>query len=76
MDKHSIGLNAGIIWRILSDNVQRTYDELKKESGLSERDLNAAIGWLAREDKIEFEPLPEKDGVAVLIKIKNNKYFF
>ena len=72
MDKHSIGLNAGIIWRILSDNVQRTYDELKKESGLSERDLNAAIGWLAREDKIEFEPLPEKDGVAFFNHINNN----
>ena len=71
MDKHSIGLNAGIIWRILSDNVQRTYDELKKESGLSERDLNAAIGWLAREDKIEFEPLPEQDGVAFIIHFNN-----
>ena len=71
MDKHSIGLNAGIIWRILSDNVQRTYDELKKESGLSERDLNAAIGWLAREDKIEFEPLSEKDGVAFIIHFNN-----
>lgn len=71
MDKHSIGLNAGIIWRILSDNVQRTYDELKKESGLSERDLNAAIGWLAREDKIEFEPLPEKDEVAFFVHFNN-----
>ena len=71
MDKHSIGLNAGIIWRILSDNVQRTYDELKKESGLSERDLNAAIGWLAREDKIEFEPLPEKDEVAFVVHFNN-----
>lgn len=71
MDKHSIGLNAGIIWRILSDNVQRTYDELKKESGLSERDLNAAIGWLAREDIIEFEPLPEKDEVAFIVHFNN-----
>ena len=71
MDKHSIGLNAGIIWRILSDNVQRTYDELKKESGLSERDLNAAIGWLEREDKIGFELLKEKDGVAFIIHFNN-----
>ena len=28
---------------------------LKQASGLSDRDLNAAIGWLAREDKIDFD---------------------
>lgn len=28
---------------------------MKKVSGLSDRDLNAAIGWLAREDKIDFD---------------------
>ncbi|GAA6256172.1 winged helix-turn-helix domain-containing protein [Bacteroides sp. f07] len=71
MDKHSIGLNAGIIWQILSDNVQRTYDELKKECGLSDCDLNAAIGWLAREDKIEFEPLPQKNEIAFIVHFNN-----
>lgn len=71
MDKHSIGLNAGIIWRILSDNVQRTYDELKTESGLSERDLNIAIGWLARENNIEFEPLPKTNEIAFIVHFNN-----
>ena len=28
---------------------------MKKASGLSDKDLNAAIGWLAREDKIDFD---------------------
>ena len=27
----------------------------KRASELSDRDLNAAIGWLARENKIDFE---------------------
>ena len=40
MDKKFIGLNAGIIWRIISDQQKWKY---------------AAIGWLAREDKIEIE---------------------
>ena len=27
---------------------------MKKATGLSDRELNAAIGWLARENKIQF----------------------
>ena len=55
MDKHQIGLNAGIVWHLLNNNKRWTYGELKEASGLSDRDLDAAIGWLAREDKIDFD---------------------
>lgn len=55
MNKYQIGTNAGIVWRILSDNSHWDYEKLKEVSGLSDRDLNAAIGWLAREDKIDFD---------------------
>ena len=55
MNKYQIGVNAGIIWHLLNDNNCWTYCELKNASGLSDRDLNAAIGWLAREDKIDFD---------------------
>ena len=55
MNKYQIGLNAGVIWHLLNDNKRWNYCELKKASGLSDRDLNAAIGWLAREDKIDFD---------------------
>lgn len=71
MNKHSIGFNAGVVWRILSDNVRRTRDELKRESGLSDGDLNAAVGWLACEDKIEFEALPGKNEVAFIVHFNN-----
>ena len=54
MNKNQIGTNAGIVWKLLSDNAHWEYDKLKHASGLSDRDLNAAIGWLAREDKIDF----------------------
>ena len=57
MNKHQIGLNAGIIWHLLNNNERWTYCKLKEASGLSERDLDAAIGWLAREDKIDFNRL-------------------
>jgi len=57
MDKISIGNHAGIIWKILCDNNRWSYQHLKAVTGLPDRDLNAAIGWLARENKIEFEEI-------------------
>lgn len=59
MDKRSIGANAGLVWRLLDNNRRWEYNELKIASGLSDHDLNAAIGWLARENKIEFKTDPE-----------------
>ena len=55
MDKHIIGENAGVIWRLLNNGERWEYESLKAASGLSDRDLNLAIGWLARENKIFFE---------------------
>ena len=47
MNKTQIGENAGIVWNILKDNKHWEYEQLKEISGLSDRELNAAIGWLA-----------------------------
>lgn len=55
MNKDSIGTNAGIFWRIMDNHMSWNYAELKEKSGLSDKDLCAAIGWLARENKIEFD---------------------
>lgn len=55
MDKHQIGVNAGKVWKLLNDNKRWSYCDFKRASELSDRDLNAAIGWLARENKIDFE---------------------
>lgn len=55
MDKHIMKLNASVIWHLLSDQKKWSYQELKSASKLSDRDLNASIGWLAKENKIEFE---------------------
>ena len=54
MNKSEIGLNAGKVWQLLSDNAKWSYGTLKKKSGLKDKDLGAALGWLAREDKIEM----------------------
>ena len=57
MDKHIIGENAGILWRLLNTDAHKKWQlaEIKKSTGLDDLELASAIGWLAREDKIQFE---------------------
>lgn len=57
MNKEKIGESAGIVWRTLHNN-KYSWKELVKATGLNPLELAAAIGWLAREDKISF--LPER----------------
>ena len=55
MKKKLIGTNAGIVWNLLNNSQKWSVAQLKEASGLSEREIYAAIGWLARENKIEIE---------------------
>lgn len=55
MDKNSIRTNADIIWQLMTYNMSWYYRDLKEKSNLSDKDLWASLGWLARENKIEFE---------------------
>lgn len=56
MNKVEIGYCAGQIWTLLSSNNGKcSYDELKKKSNMPGTQFDAALGWLSREDKIEFE---------------------
>ena len=48
-----IGKNAGIVWRALSEEKSgMSFDALDSKVSLSVFDTAAAIGWLARENKI------------------------
>lgn len=55
MNKKSIGTNAGIIWSLLNNNQRWNIKQLCNNSGLSEKEVYSAIGWLARENKVEIE---------------------
>ena len=73
MNVQSIGENAGIIWRLLqSENRKWDYLEIKKATGLPDRYINAAIGWLAREGKVFFE---ENEGCTRVSLHPVNVYF-
>ena len=49
-----IGTNAGKVWTALHEGGCQSAKELKKAVKLTEKDLYAAFGWLAREHKISL----------------------
>ena len=55
MEKKRIGSNAGKVWRILNEKGEQSMFTLCHELGLTFEDVAIAIGWLARENKIEIK---------------------
>ncbi len=53
MLNEKIGNNAGLVWAAL-ENGEQNVKAVKKATKLSEKDLNMAFGWLAREGKLNF----------------------
>ena len=47
-----IGSHAGRVWKILDIWGDVDYDSMKRLADLNDTALHAALGWLAREDKI------------------------
>ena len=53
--KEKIGTDAGCLWNFLNENEPKTVKELKKLAKMTDKEIYAAIGWLAREEKLHFE---------------------
>lgn len=69
MNKDIIGLNAGKVWEALSVADALGVKQLKKVTKLKDKELFAALGWLAREDKIAIatDDKDEKEFIISLI---------
>jgi hypothetical protein len=61
-----IGETAGKVWQALSDEGPHTVVQLKKKLKVSNELLFFALGWLAREDKIDM--VPAKSGFRVQLR--------
>ena len=61
-----VGETAGKIYQALSSGGPQTVSQLKKKLDGSGELLNFALGWLAREDKIEM--VQEKKNIHVQLK--------
>lgn len=48
------GKNAGLVWRALNEKGRLGLRELSKHTDLSMLEVNGAIGWLARENKVRI----------------------
>lgn len=72
MNTETIGLWAGLVWNALNEADALGLKQLKKITKLKEKELYAAIGWLAREDKITIDvnPEDEKDFIFALVQDK------
>jgi hypothetical protein len=53
--KEKIGNDAGRIWNVLHEEGTKGVKELKKSTKLTEKEIYAAVGWLAREEKLLFD---------------------
>jgi hypothetical protein len=48
------GINAGAVWSYLNESGKKSLKDVKKAAGkLTDKDVYAALGWLAREGKID-----------------------
>ncbi len=55
MQKNDIGENAGKIYRALESKGAMEITSVQKEAKISDSGIfNQAVGWLARENKIDF----------------------
>jgi len=53
--KEKIGSDAGLVWKVLDAQGEKSVKELKKATKLVDKEIYAAIGWLAREEKLVFK---------------------
>ena len=61
-----VGETAGKIWHLLSDEGPQTFAQLKKKLNGSGELVSFAVGWLAREDKVDITH--EKKTVKLALK--------
>ena len=65
---HYIGSNAGLVWNALDKLGKMDVKQLKKVTKIStEKDVYAALGWLAKEGKLTFD----YDDKTLLISLQN-----
>jgi len=65
MFTEKIGTNAGLIWAAL-ENGELNVKAVKKATKLAEKDLNLALGWLAREGKVTFKEVEGELFIALV----------
>lgn len=72
MNTDIIGANAGKVWQALDAAQAMSVKQLKKVTKLKDKEVYAAIGWLAREDKLQIDTDPS-DPKEYIISLAQDK---
>ena len=74
MLKNDIGIDAGVIWHLLSENGRLSVREIGEHTSYREGLIFMSLGWLARENKIRILDI---DGrlFAELDNVHNETYY-
>ncbi|MBD5331846.1 MAG: winged helix-turn-helix domain-containing protein [Paramuribaculum sp.] len=67
MNTELIGTWAGLVWTALSEADVLGTKQIKKMTKLKEKEICAALGWLAREGKVAFEE--SGDDKEILVRL-------
>ncbi len=70
MNTEKIGTDAGTVWVALNGADALGIKQLKKITKLKDKEVFAALGWLAREGKITInqDPEDEKELIIALVQ--------
>ena len=67
MNTENIGTWAGFVWNALNDSKKAlNLKDLRKASKLKVNELHCALGWLAKEGKLDFKE--GKDDIEVSLR--------
>ena len=72
MNTETIGMYAGSVWVALNNADALGVKQIKKMTKRKDKEVFAALGWLAREGKIDILPDPE-DEKELIISLTDNK---
>ncbi len=67
MTVEEIGTYAGLVWKALAEENCNSLKTIKKATKLKEKEICAAIGWLAREGKIRISTAEDPKEIDIVL---------
>lgn len=74
MRQMEIGINAGILWKLLADKGMLSLKELSENTNFDVLSIGMALGWLSKENKLNFIEKDETMYVE-LLNVPNDIYY-
>ncbi len=56
---------AGIVWKYLDKNGPSSVNKVTTETGINKNDVQRAIGWLCKEDKLIIEMIGRAETLSL-----------